>query len=176
MARQTTRVKAPAAAHPVPQSREQAIAAIAEIGRRQRERARIQAKMNDRLAVIREEFERQAAPHADAIRGLSAGVQTWCEANRDALTDGGKVKTASLASGEVRWRMTPPKVSVRAIDVVLDLLRSRGLTRFIRTKEELARDAILAEPEAVDGIPGIRIEQREEFVVIPFETDLEEVA
>ena len=90
----------------VPQTKDQVIEAIAKIGRHQRERTRLEAAMNDELAKVREAWERQAAPHLEAIRDLQQGVQTWCEANRDRLTQNGKVKFARLASGEVKWRMT----------------------------------------------------------------------
>ncbi len=72
--------------------------------------------------------------------------------------------------------MTPPKVFIRAIENVLDYLRMAGLNRFIRVKEEVNKDAILAEPEVVANIKGISITQREEFIVIPFETALESVS
>lgn len=172
MRKANLKVKAQAQAA-VPQTREEVAEAIAGIGRHQRER--IQAAMNDEIAAIKARFEAQAEPHADAIRALREGVQTWCEANREALTQGGRIKTAGFTSGEVRWRNTPPRVAVRAVEVVLQLLRDRGLGRFIRIKEEVNKEAILADPQAVGGIPGIKFESREEFVVVPFETALEEV-
>lgn len=175
MAKAATRIKAVAAEFPVPQSKEAAAADIAKIGTHQRERERIAADMNDALAKLRQGFEEQAAPHAEAIKTLSAGVQTWCEANRAALTQDGKTKTARLASGEVRWRTRPPSVSVRALDNVLEALKRLKLQRFIRTKEEVNKEAILAEPAAVTHIKGITITQKEDFVIVPFETELEEV-
>lgn len=170
------RIKQEAAPYPVPQTREQVIEAIAEIGRRQRERERIQAAMNDEIAATKQRHEQEAAPHAEAIRELSQGVHTWCEAHRDELTQSGKVKTANLASGEVRWRMRPPSVAVRSLESVLAALRDLRLARFIRTKEELNKDAVLAEPAAVQHVKGITITQKEDFVIVPFETALEEIA
>lgn len=170
------RLKLDATPHPVPQTQDEAVAAIAEIGIHQRERVRIETLMNDELAKVRKAWEVQAAPHLDAIRELQRGVQIWCEANRELLTQGGKVKYAHLASGEVKWRMTPPKVMIRAAENVLDYLKQAGLHRFIRFKEEPNKEAILAELEAVAHVKGIAISQREEFVITPFETKLEEVA
>lgn len=170
------RIKQDAAPHPVPQTRDQVIEAIAEIGRRQRERERIQAAMNDDIAAIKQRHEQEAAPHAEAIRALSEGVKIYCEAHRDALTQAGKVKTANLASGEVRWRLRPPSVAVRSLDTVLQALRDLKLARFIRVKEEINKEAILAEPEAVQHVKGITVTQREDFVIVPFETELEEIA
>jgi len=176
MSRPAARIKQDAAAFAVPQHRDQVIEAIAKIGRHQRERTRIETLMNDELAKVREAWEVQAAPHLDAIRELQRGVQIWCEANRELLTQGGKVKYAHLASGEVKWRLTPPKVLIRAAESVLGYLKQAGLHRFIRFKEEPNKEAILAEPEAVAHVKGIIISQREEFVITPFETELEEVA
>lgn len=45
-------------------------------------------------------------------------------------------------------------MTVRGADAVLELLRSKGLIRFIRVKEEVNKEAILNEPEAVQGLPG----------------------
>ena len=176
MSRPAARIKQNAADFAVPQHRDQVIEAIAKIGRHQRERTRIETLMNDELAKVREAWEVQAAPHLDAIRELQRGVQIWCEANRELLTQGGKVKYAHLASGEVKWRLTPPKVLIRAAESVLGYLKQAGLHRFIRFKEEPNKEAILAEPEAVAHVKGIIISQREEFVITPFETELEEVA
>lgn len=170
-----TRIKS-AAADYVCQTQAEAVKAVAEIGTLQRERDRIQAAMNDELAVIRQRYEQQAKPHAERIALLATAVQTYAEANRDALTQNGKSKTVSLASGELRWRTTPPSVSIKAVEKVIEALKGFKLDRFLRQKEEIDKQAILAEPEAVEHIKGISITQREEFVVVPFETALEQVA
>ncbi len=169
------RIKTDAAAY-VPKSREDVIEAIAEIGRRQRERARIEAAMNDKVSKIKEQHEEEARPHGDEIRRLSEGIRVWCEANRGELTSGGKVKTINLASGEVRWRVRPPRVVIKVAEKVIEALKGLGLTQFIRTKEEINKEAILAEPAAVGNVKGISITQGEDFVIVPFETKLEEIA
>lgn len=172
----TKRVKSAAAAYPVPQSRDDVSSAIGMIGAAQRERDRIQADMNDALAQLRETYEARAKPWADQIAALTAGVQTYCEAHRDELTNSAKVKSHTFASGEVKWRMRPPSVAIRAADVVIEALKSLKLARFVRTKEEVNKEAILADPEAVSGVKGITISQKEDFVVTPWDTQLEQVA
>ena len=170
------RIKASAAQYPVPQSRDEVNDAIAKVGLAQRERARIQADMNDELAAVKLRFEEAAKPYNEQIEGLTKGVQTWCEAHRTELTKNGKVKFHNFAAGEIKWRMRPPRVSLRAIENLLETLKRLGLTRFIRVKEEPNKEAMLAEPEAVTGLAGVKIEQGEDFVIVPFETELEEVA
>lgn len=172
----STRIKANAAQYPVPQSRDDVNDAIAKIGLAQRDRARIQADMNDELAQVKLRFEEAAKPHNEQIEGLTKGVQTWCEAHRVELTKSGKVKFHNFAAGEIKWRMRPPRVSLRAIDNLLETLKRLGLTRFVRVKEEPNKEAMLAEPEAVSGLAGVKFEQGEDFVIVPFETELEEVA
>ncbi|OYV89734.1 MAG: host-nuclease inhibitor protein Gam [Acidiphilium sp. 37-60-79] len=148
------------------------VEAIAEIGRGQRELARIRAAMNDALAEIKASFELSAEPLARTLDVLREGVQIYCEAHRQELTLRGKTKTVLFASGEVKWRTTPPKVTIKGVEAVLDSLRRFGLGRFIRTREEISKEAILAEPEIVAQVPGLKIEQVEEFVIEPFEAEL----
>lgn len=170
-----TRIKTEAAGASVPQSREEVSEAIAQIGVAQRERLRIQAAMNDELSVIKQCYEDEAKPYADQIAALSRGVHLWCEAHRAELTRDGKTKTANLSSGEVKWRMRPPSVAIRAADAVLEALKKLGLHRLIRIKEEPNKEAILLEPAVVEHIKGISISQKEDFVIVPFESELEEV-
>lgn len=160
----------------VPQSRDEAAEYVAEIGRLQRERQKIQADMNDEMAVIKQKFEAKALPLGENIQQLSQGVQAWCEANRDLLTQGGKVKFAQLSSGEVKWRMRPCKVNLKGIDTIIESCKKLGLARFIRVKEEVDKEAMLREPDVATSVQGVSITQGEDFVITPFETDLEEVA
>lgn len=176
MAKQPTRHKIAAAPVPVPQSRDQVSAEIREIGEKQRDLVRIQAMMNDQLAEVKERWEEQAQPLQARIDTLTQGIQIWSDANRDTLTQGGKTKTAAFPAGEIAWRLRPPSVRVTGAEAVLDVLRRLGLTRFVRTKDEVNKEAILNEPEAVAHVPGIAISQGEDFLVIPFEAELAESA
>lgn len=172
-----SRLKSRAATHPVPRNMNEANDFIYRIGAAQRERDRIQAEMNDRLAEIKVEFEETALPLKTEIEDRTKGVLTFCEANRDDLTRSGKVKFHKFPAGEINWRRRPPKVSVRGMAVVLERLKSLGLKRFIRTKEEVNKEAMLAEPDVAASVDGITVgSEGEDFVITPFETDLEEVA
>lgn len=167
-----TKVKAAAAAW-VAQSRADVEAGIRTIGRAQRRLQRIEADMNDELAKIKERFEKQATPLREDIERTQKGVQAWCETNRDQLTSGGKTKTVGFNTGEVNWRTRPPACSIRGAEAVMDALKRLGLGRFIRAKEEINKEAILNEPEAVQGVAGISITQGEDFNIEPFGDELE---
>lgn len=176
MAKSATKIKTAAASFPVPQSLGDANDFIARIGTAQRERQRLEAAMNDELAAVKARFEAEAKPFKDEIEDRSKGLQVFCEGRRDQLTGSGKVKFHRFAAGEVSWRSRPPKVSIRGTETVLGALKRLGLDRFIRTKEEPNKEAMLAEPQALEGLAGVKFEQGEDFVIVPFETELEEVA
>lgn len=172
MAKTNTRLKTKAQIY-VPQSRDEAAADIRKIGDLQRQALRQELAMNDSIAEITEKFQ----PHIDAIKEqlktLQEGVQGYCEAHRIELTDGGKVKTANLITGEVQWRQRPPSVSVRGAEAVIETLKRLGFARFIRSKEEINKDAVLNEPDEVRGVAGLTVVTGvEDFVITPFEQEV----
>ena len=157
------------------QSKADAMRDIKAIGDLQRELGRIEADINDQIA----DLTKKAAPRIEQLRErlteLQAGVQTWCEANRVEIC--GKGKSANLVTGEVSWRQRPPSVSISKAEEVIGRLRGLGLLRFIRSKEEVNKEAILAEPAEVAGIKGIKVVTGvEDFVITPFEVEVGETA
>lgn len=161
---------------PVPQNRDDAADAVRMIGERNRELARIEADMNDRLALIKQEAEALAAPLRDDVLALTEGLKVFAEANRDGLTNGGKVKFADLGTGKISWRLRPAKVTVRGLEAVIDACKKLGKHKFLRVKEEINKEAVLASPDEARMIAGISIgSEGEDFIVEPFETNLSEV-
>ncbi|WP_026600507.1 host-nuclease inhibitor Gam family protein [Methylomonas sp. 11b] len=167
----TKRQKAPALAYAC-QTKEDTQSAICELGLVQRELTRVETEINDEIAAITDSRKVQIEALKMRSEALLKGIQTWCEANRSDLCKNG-AKTANLITGEVSWRLRPPSVSIRAVDKVLETLKVLKLDRFVRTKEEPNKDAMLAEPKAVSGIAGITIVKGvEDFAVTPFEQEV----
>jgi phage host-nuclease inhibitor protein Gam len=130
--------------------------------------------MNDEIAAIKQRYETAVNPIRDEVTSLTDGIATWASAHRAALTGDGRTKTADLGTGRISWRRRPPRVSIRNVDAVLQKLKSLGLHKFIRTKEEINKEAMQAEPEAARGIVGVTIGSAgEDFIVEPFEADLQ---
>lgn len=166
-----TRLKLQAEAY-VPQTIDDCAADIRRIGDLQRQITVAQAEMNDAIAEITERYQPLLEGIKEQIKPLQAGVQVWCEANRHDLTRGGKVKTANFTTGEVQWRKRPPSVVVRGVEAVMETLKQLKLGRFIRTKTEIDKEAILKEPKAVRGVAGITVQvDVEDFVIVPFEVE-----
>ena len=163
------RIKAAAAAY-APQTKDDCAADIRKLGDLQREIARTTAAMNDEIAAVTERYQ----PGLEALKGqagnLQAGIQTWCEAHRHELTEGGRVKTANLVTDEMQWRQRPPSIIIHGAEAVIATLKRLGLGRFVRTREEPNKEAMLNEPDVVRGVAGITVVTGvEDFVITPFE-------
>ncbi|WDE07262.1 host-nuclease inhibitor Gam family protein [Thalassomonas viridans] len=153
-------------------TREEAEKCIGDIGLLQRQVTGIESAMNDELAAIKQKYEEQAKPLNEQIYGMFMSVQAYCSVNRDSLLKN-NTKTAKLTTGEVSWRTTPKKVTVRGAEAVMKSLKALGLERFIRTKEEIDKNACLNEQNVAENVPGISFSQKEEFVIRPFESEIE---
>lgn len=172
MAKPATRLKAKAQTY-VPQTRDDAAADIRKIGDLQRQTLRHAASMNDAIANITAGCQPELDYLGARIKELQEGVQAYCEGHRNELTNDGKVKTANLITGEVQWRQRPPSVGVRGAEAVIEALKRLGLGKFVRTKEEINKEAILNEPKAVKGVAGITVVTGvEDFVITPFEQEV----
>ena len=108
------------------------------------------------------------------------------------VTSGGRSKTVALPAGEIAWRQRPPSVKITKADLVLKTLKALGLGRYIRTKEEIDKDTILAahsaarlapstdparaellaEADKLAAVSGIEIVTGvEDFAIVPFEQE-----
>lgn len=169
------KVKKPAANIAVPQTDAEAASFIRSIGDAQRELLRVTADHNDKVAALQEALDHVTGPIADKVAALTEGVRIFAEANRDRLTRGGKVKFHRFATGEISWRLQPAKVTIRGVEDVIALLKKAGLGRFVRTREEVNKDAMLASKEdraLANGIKGVTIgSDGEAFSIEPAEAE-----
>lgn len=166
-------LKKPALAS-VPRTETEADTLVSRIGNLQRQVTDIETQMNAQLAEIKERHAQTAGEVNAEIESLFEALHAWAAANRDTLCPG-RAKTAKLPSGELSWRVAPPSVRITQPDVVVERLKAAGLTEFVRTKEDVDKTRVLAQPERVEHIKGIAIVQTEQFIVRPFETDIERV-
>lgn len=155
------------------QSETEAAATIREIGDVSRELTRLSTNMNDEIAAITQKYQELIKPKQERLKEMQSGVQTWCESHRDKLTNSGKVKSYGFITGIVMWRQRPPSCAVRGADSVIETLKRLGLDKFVRTKEEVNKEAILNEPWGIAGVAGISVVTGvEDFVIEPFEQEV----
>lgn len=173
------KLKSKAAAETVvaPRDAIEAAAMVATIGAAMRERQVIQAALDEQVAAAKAAAEAEARPHADTVKQLTRAVQLWAEANRAALTDDGKSKTVALATGRILWRARPPSVRIVSVAAVMLALKTLALGRFIRVKEEIDKQAMLAEQDVAATVPGVSIASGEEdFAIEPDGVELSGVS
>lgn len=161
----------------IPRNRAELNEKIAELGRNERIRDKITLEMNEVIAKTKDRYADDVKKYDDKITELQSGIAAYCEVHRDELTEGGKSKSVKLPAGMISWRICPPSCRITKPEVVLELLKKKGLHRFIRTKEEVSKDMVLAEPVAVASIKGITIiSGKEELSIEPDREELERVA
>jgi len=150
-----------------PKHRDEAEAYLEQIGLIQREIALNKMALAEAVARVTAEMEASSAKLSEEHDRLFRGLQLWAEANRHALTDGGKTKTVRLGNGTIAWRMAPPSVQIKGQEAVLEYLMNNTIG-FLRTKMEINREATLARPEEAAKIPGVTIKSAgESFVIEP---------
>ena len=170
-----TRIKKPAQ-EDVPQSKNDCAEQIRILGDLNREFEVQRAAMNDEISAITQRYQPELAALQKRIEALHNGIHAWCESNRTQLCgENDKLgKTANFITGTVSWRQRPPSVKITGADAVIDTLKRLGMGRFVRSKEEVNKDAILNERDAVEKLPGIKIITGvEDFIVEPFEAKAE---
>ena len=182
--------KAAAADVRIPQSREEVAEMIAAYGAELRELDLIETAMKESLIKVKQETEKEAAPHIEAAKKLFIGLQIYCEANRQVLLGNTGLKTVEFATGKVAWRWKPAKVTLkgeaddiieRILDKVADAL-ARGETgenysNFLRLKREVDKESMLKNPELARTIEGVRVGRGgETFEIEPFGAELAEAA
>jgi phage host-nuclease inhibitor protein Gam len=167
------RLKRVAETAPVPADLASAAASVARIGAIQRDLTLAEAALGETIAAAKAAAETAAAPLKAELELLTRGVQLWAEAHREELTNGGRTKTVALSTGEIAWRSRPPSVRIRDQAAVIETLQRLQLSRFLREKIELDREAMLREPAMAATVPGVTIGSAgEEFVVAPAQADL----
>ncbi len=154
----------------VPQSRHDAVWAVGRIGTLRRLIAQQQATAEESIRIAGELLEQNTADLITELAEHERGVQTWCEANRNSLTNDGKVKFHDFGTGQVKWRMRPASVSMRGVEAIIAACKKLGFKKFIRTKEEVNKEAMLAEPDKARLVTGVTIKSAgEDFEIAPLE-------
>lgn len=172
MPKSATRLTRPAVSRDI--TREEAEFLLSKIGAMQRTLQRLTLDLDDRIAQLKERGAGERAAIEAEIESLADKLQAWAEQNREELCKDGR-KTVRLATGEIGWRMDPPSVRIRNVEMTLSKLKELRLKKFIRTKEEIDKQAILAEPEAVVTIATITLVQAEKFAIKPDQSEIEPV-
>lgn len=158
---------------PIPNNLDEATEFVRAMGAEKRAMEHRDAELTASMDRLKAEAAAQIGQHEARLSELFEGVFVFAQGRRDALTETGKRKTVEVPSGKFGWRLPPPSVSVKSAKALIERLKNLGLTRFIRTKEDVNKEAMLAEPEVAQSVEGVKIRQEEEFFVKPDEVKVE---
>ncbi|CAO3352004.1 host-nuclease inhibitor Gam family protein [Azospirillum melinis] len=147
---------------------DQAAAVVGRIGAAQVQLSRLKGSLDVAIAQANLAYENAAAPLRTAIEADTELLRGYFDANRVSLLTGGK-KSVALSTGMIGVKKTAAKLVVADVDTLLKRLEEdRKLRRFIRTKSEVDRAALLADPKVAATIDGVSIEGGEDaFFVKP---------
>lgn len=130
-----------------------------------------EARMNESIQDIRDAFERNTSVTRAMKKQLEDELERFCIAHKDEFQ---KTRSRELVHGVVGFRSAPPKVSLLnrkyKWETVLELLKKfRWAVEFVRTKEEVNKEQILASYAAKEiddqklAAVGVKIDQEEKF-------------
>lgn len=135
------------------------------------------ALMDQRVKEIKDEYQAQLVDINERITPLYLRIEAWAEANLESF---GRNKSLAMLHGVIGWRTDTPSLKTRkgwTWDRVLETLGTFS-PQFIRTKEEVDKQAILAAREnLLDGdlkTMGVEIVQQVKFFVEPAVTPTED--
>ena len=83
------------------------------------------------------------------------------------LIDTGEGKSVVMGNGSLALRDCPPATNCRDDEKVIEVLHEMGLSRYVRTREELDRESLLARREDLPRIEGLSFVQREVLTISP---------
>lgn len=132
--------------------------------------AKEEASMNEKIQIIKESFDVKTAERRGENELLGQRVEEYCFKNKAEFE---KVRSKDLTHGTVGFRNTPPKVlqlsKKYTVTTSLELLKRIFKKAYVRTKEEVNKDAILADYAAKKltdtklASVGLKVDQDEKF-------------
>lgn len=159
-------------------TREDAETAFAEYATADARAQQMTAKMDVEITRIREKYAAELQTLGEKRDEAFEKLQVFAENNRDEF---GKKKSLEFAHGVIGFRTGTPKLkTLRGFtwDAATKLIKA-FLPDYIRSKEEPAKDALLANREQLGGElakVGLFVDQDEAFFVEPKKEDALAVA
>jgi phage host-nuclease inhibitor protein Gam len=165
---------------PVIRTREGMETLIGEIAALKNQQRLLIAAMDGQIQSIREQYEAQLAAQSEALDQKMEHARAWSEANPQEF---GAARSIETVHGTVGWRTGQPALKTLpgwTFDRVLQTLKLSGALGYIRVKEEVHKQNLLSDREAIGPEKlreiGLRVVQEEAFFVEPKLTGVPESA
>jgi phage host-nuclease inhibitor protein Gam len=134
--------------------------------------AKKEAEMNEKLNKIKQDYEEKTKELRYTTETIQGEINAFCTKNK---SDFDKVRSKEFQFGTVGFRVNPPKVTLLNrkynLKTVLELVKRLYKKAYVRVKEDLDKEAILADyaGKKIDdgklaGV-GLKIDQDEQFFI-----------
>lgn len=153
---------------------------VGEVATLTLERNSQKLEMDRLITEIRERYEHSLCNLGKAIDEKTALLESWAAANADEFPKG--LKSIDMVQGRIGYRTGTPKLKALARktwESILEVIKAVGRTDLVRTKEEVAKDVILAQyasgeldAKALKAM-NLQVVQDETFFVEPKLQELE---
>ena len=170
----SNRIKLPKSTVYVPETREQAEEAVRVITTLKIRERKLKSEMDAKLTEVKKRYEEELSGLAEKITPAVESIHAWAERHPE---DFGGKKSLPMLHGVIGWRTTPPSLKPLkgfTWPAVLERLLGLGRREYIRSKEEVNKEALLAARESED-LKGMYVQviQDDEFFVEPAITETE---
>lgn len=144
---------------------------LGEIAKRESFIARKEADMNAAIQRLKEKFDTETENARQEKDSLVQHLEAFALMNKSLFA---KTRSAKLLFGEIGFRVNPPKVlqlnRKYSVQTSIELLKKIFSGKYIRTKEEIDKENILASYAANElsddklAAVGLKIDQDENFI------------
>jgi phage host-nuclease inhibitor protein Gam len=134
--------------------------------------AKKEAEMNQKINKIKEEFDEKTKELRYVIDTTSGEIEAFCNNNKK---DFEKNRSKEYQFGTIGFRTSPPKVAILNrkynTKTVLELIKRVFKSAYIRVKEDLDKESILADysqkklDDSKLASVGLKIDQDEQFYI-----------
>lgn len=161
----------------VPTPRKEALPTLAkEIAFSQSALKKIEAEIEQRTQKLREGYAETIRQHQETIAECTSLLESYALEHRDQFDT---KRSQDITHGVMGFRVSNPAVTIaRGLSKkITGILEESGLTQFLRTKQELDKEKIIASRQDEDIMArleniGITVSQKETFYFEPKEEEL----
>lgn len=163
---------AKAVKHPVPKDEAEAARLMGELEELKLKLDAQQVSLNQAVNDLVTKANRDAEVISEAFAARFAALKAYATKHKVALTEEGKRRSVTWATGTLGWRNTPAGISVprsaKDIGVVIARILALRKPKFLRRKWELNIEAMEANPDEAVAIEGIKRRDASETFFIKF--------
>jgi phage host-nuclease inhibitor protein Gam len=151
-------------------SRGEAEQLLHELALKDNRRRALVARLNAAVLKLQEDAAKEISACEQGVSAAFAALQAWAAGHPEEFPRGRK--SVALLGGTLGYRTGTPRLALasRALtwDAIVERLRQKGWTGFIRTRSEPDKDSLLAQRDRYNLLEvGLKVVQDEAFYVEP---------